>query len=329
MPRLASSRPPLLALLVPLTIAACTFDASGLGDAGGPATPGGVSGGPTGEPDGSSTSADPSATDPGVEGSGDAEAGSESATTEPLPPACGDGKLDPGEDCDAGPANQGGLACTPECTMNECGDSYLGAGEECDAGAGNQSGQGCTPACVLNVCGDGYLGAGELCDDGAGNGAGKPCTTKCTVAKCGDGEPGAGEVCDDGNTNNNDGCLNTCQAATCGDGFQQENVENCDLGAVNGEYGSGCSKTCDGPGPSCGNGMWDKMYEECEGGGAPQHADCESDCKISCDFGWDDCNNNPTDGCEANLNTTTNCAYCGHACPGDGNACQFYLYCKF
>jgi cysteine-rich repeat protein len=41
---------------------------------------------------------------------------------------------------------------------------------------------------------------------------------------CGDGiiDKDKGEQCDDGNNNNNDGCLNTCQEAFCGDGYIEE-----------------------------------------------------------------------------------------------------------
>ena len=42
----------------------------------------------------------------------------------------------------------------------------------------------------------------------------------------------------------------------------------------------------------------------------------------TCDIGWTDCNNDPTDGCEANLqNDPMNCGACGMACHGQ-QACQ-------
>lgn len=313
--------PPRSALLILFTSLACSFDAAGLGDEGGPGVASAQAGASTADTDGTAP-ATTGTSEPNDSGSGTGSAG-EGTTEAPLPPGCGDGKLDPGEDCDAGPGNQGGLACTPDCTMNECGDSYVGAGEECDAGAENQSGQICTPACVLNTCGDGYIGAGELCDDGPGNGVDQPCTPGCTVTKCGDGKPGMGEICDDGNTNNSDACLDTCQAATCGDGFQQMNVENCDLGGQNGMYDSGCSLTCTTPGPSCGDGVWDKLHEECEGGGGPQHSGCKGDCKLECDFGWGDCNNDAGDGCEGYLGSKQYCGSCSKSCTGQNSACVF------
>src|SRR5262249_45922088 len=54
---------------------------------------------------------------------------------------CGNGKVDPGESCDAGAANGPTGACTDECLKATCGDGHVEAGvEECDPGkdaAGN------------------------------------------------------------------------------------------------------------------------------------------------------------------------------------------------
>jgi cysteine-rich repeat protein len=45
---------------------------------------------------------------------------------------------------------------------------------------------------------------------------------------CGDGMLDPGEGCDDGNGDDSDDCPSTCQAASCGDGFVHEGVEECD-----------------------------------------------------------------------------------------------------
>jgi cysteine-rich repeat protein len=45
---------------------------------------------------------------------------------------------------------------------------------------------------------------------------------------CGDGVVDPGETCDDGNDIDSDECTSQCQAASCGDGFIQEGVEECD-----------------------------------------------------------------------------------------------------
>ncbi len=73
-----------------------------------------------------------------------------------------------------------------------CGDGEVDPGEECDDGlSGNDDTLYCTEDCTLNICGDGKLFIGwELCDDGVANSdeyGGGLCTTQCTPAeRCGD-----------------------------------------------------------------------------------------------------------------------------------------------
>ena len=319
-------RSPPIALLAAMLLA-CSFDATGLGDeVGGTPAPGVTSvatgdSGDTGDT-GDSGGADSTGPVDDTGGSGEASGMSDPSdpTTDP-PASCGDGALNAGEQCDGGPNNPGGLACTPECTTNICGDSYVGAGEACDPGPDPQNGLACTPACTVNVCGDGYLGVGELCDDGPNNGAGQPCTAACTSAKCGDGMPGAGETCDDGNPNNNDACLNTCQPATCGDDFLHEGTENCDEGANNGMYGGPCSVTCDGPGPFCGDGNWDKVQEQCDGNAKPDGVTCNGTCMATCEANHAECSGNIGDGCEDIKYDKNHCGMCNKVCMGQFNFC--------
>lgn len=47
---------------------------------------------------------------------------------------CGDGAVDRGEACDAGPDNGPGQACKVDCTVNVCGDGDVGPSEDCDDG---------------------------------------------------------------------------------------------------------------------------------------------------------------------------------------------------
>ncbi len=78
---------------------------------------------------------------------------------------CGDGKVDPGEDCDNGGANGPGDACKADCSTNTCGDGELGPGEGCDNG--NQTDDdACSSTCKSSSCGDGEVVAPEMCDDG-------------------------------------------------------------------------------------------------------------------------------------------------------------------
>lgn len=67
---------------------------------------------------------------------------------------------------------------------------------------------------------------------------------------CGDGILEGGEQCDDGNTDPHDGCTNTCQIASCGDGVLHVGVEQCDSGGVDSATCNGASCTTS----SCGDG---------------------------------------------------------------------------
>ena len=65
---------------------------------------------------------------------------------------------------------------------------------------------------------------------------------------CGNGVLDDGEECDDGNNSNNDACLNTCQSATCSDGYWAEYLEtDVDCGGVCGpcEMGKNCVSDLD------------------------------------------------------------------------------------
>ncbi|HWB82432.1 MAG TPA: hypothetical protein VG755_46035, partial [Nannocystaceae bacterium] len=54
-------------------------------------------------------------------------------TTTDGPRDCGDGMLQPGEECDQGPSNDNHGACTTSCTLAACGDGYIQGDEVCDA----------------------------------------------------------------------------------------------------------------------------------------------------------------------------------------------------
>lgn len=123
---------------------------------------------------------------------------------------CGNGQLEPGEECDDGNDNTND-SCTNECRTNICGDGYVYVGvEDCDEGLGNgemcsaaygSSCSYCSSFCRLittsgTFCGDNVINGGEYCDgtsvpSGAGvcNGGsdnGEICTSDgdCTDALC-------------------------------------------------------------------------------------------------------------------------------------------------
>jgi cysteine-rich repeat protein len=120
---------------------------------------------------------------------------------------CGDGAVDPGEDCD---------------------DGDLTGGDGCGATCGVEAGWTCTgepSACTMMAgsCGDGAISAGEACDDGDQIG-GDGCSAQCQVEAgwecsgapstctqtCGNGAMNPGEECDDGDTAGGDGCSIGC-----------------------------------------------------------------------------------------------------------------------
>jgi len=67
------------------------------------------------------------------------------------PPACGDRRLDAGEECDDGNTTAGD-GCSPSCTVefvvSDCGNGAMNSGEECDD-SNTLDGDGCDSLCVL------------------------------------------------------------------------------------------------------------------------------------------------------------------------------------
>jgi cysteine-rich repeat protein len=185
---------------------------------------------------------------------------------------CGDGHVNTlREECD------GGLNCSASCKIQQCGNGTIDPGEECDNGTGNNDdSKDCRADCILNRCGDGFVNLNgvpvnglppETCDDAADAAEGSPlatplltatCNLNCTVPTCGDNivnplftaadnAPGTeqcdppspgdgcsavctfevcgngfqddGEQCDDENNSDTDACVNACLTAVCGDGF--------------------------------------------------------------------------------------------------------------
>jgi cysteine-rich repeat protein len=251
-------------------IAAC--EASTLGVEGGGAGGGGEEDSGSGE-DSSAPACGDGRVDPG-EACDDADGDDADDCTNTCTLArCGDGVLGPGEGCDDGDGDDED-DCTNTCTPARCGDGVLGPGEGCDDGDGDD-GDECTNACALARCGDGVLGPGEACDDGDGDNS-DGCTDACALPRCGDGHLQAGEVCDDGNDVDTDACTSACAAAACGDTLVGPG-EACDDGATNGDYGH-CAADCGGPGPRCGDGTLQALLEACDDGNAVDSDRCSNLC---------------------------------------------------
>ena len=127
----------------------------------------------------------------------DGSTGASSSTTMP-PAVCGDGAVDPGEECDDG-NDVDTDTCTAACLLPFCGDGLLHVGVEACEGV-ELGGQTCATL---------GFDAGELACQGT-------CefdTSACSA--CGNGVLEAGETCDDGNKSSDDGCSAACMTEPC------------------------------------------------------------------------------------------------------------------
>ncbi|NOK08370.1 DUF4215 domain-containing protein [Corallococcus exercitus] len=113
----------------------------------------------------------------------------------------GDGRLQPGEQCDDGNTASGD-GCSATGTVE--------AGFLC-----NVPGNACS---LASLCGNNVTDSGELCDDGDTADNGNGCSATCDLSLCGNGTfdnrqyPSyAQEVCDDGNRFEGDGCSRQCE----------------------------------------------------------------------------------------------------------------------
>jgi len=175
----------------------------------------------------------------------DTSAGTTAEVTTGPPGFCGDGMVDPGEECDDGDLDEVD-ECTTKCRPPGCGDDILQPGELCDDG-NLDDGDECTSHCEPAVCGDSIIQDGvEECDDGNAI-ATDACRPDCNLAICGDAVLWAGkETCDDGfNDNDYNGCAVDCKSKAdeyCGDNKVQKLYEHCD--GATGISGVSCTNAC-------------------------------------------------------------------------------------
>jgi len=159
-------------------------------------------------------------------------------------PYCGDKQVEGqfGETCDDGVNSGKPGSCTTDCKsavpLSTCGNGKIDPPEQCDDGAANgTAGDKCDANCRLK-CGNGVKDPGEQCDNGVNNGAYGTCNSNCTLpAYCGDGIKNGPEQCDDGSKNvpvatayGPGVCTTACDFAPyCGDGRTQTQFgEQCD-----------------------------------------------------------------------------------------------------
>ncbi len=115
-----------------------------------------------------------------------------------------------------------------------CGDGSVDPGEECDDGNLNDL-DACSRQCRRARCGDGVRQEGEACDDGNIANTDACVSLECVLARCGDGytredlpeDDPAYEACDDGNAVPDDGC-DQCRANGDIDGDEVlDHLDNC------------------------------------------------------------------------------------------------------
>lgn len=208
--------------------------------------------------------------------------------------SCGNGVVDPGEQCDDGNVEDGDH-CSHDCSIEECGNGVLDPGEDCDPpGSMPSAGIPCSPTCKFEICGNGVVDhetePAEQCDEGSANtdtacptpayanpaGMCSYCTRSCVFHMV------EGPSCGDGVCNVADGeDITTCRAdcSGCGNGVIDPG-EQCDEGAGNTntpcptppyQNPPGTCTTCTNSctqntqlGPYCGDGVKNGT-EQCDG----------------------------------------------------------------
>ena len=194
--------------------------------------------------------------------------------------ACGDGMLDPGEECDP-PASKGGASnCSDGCTITGpfCENGVVDPQEECDPPASKGGAPNCNDDCLFAKCGDGSVEASEQCDPPASQGGAANCNDDCSTEICGDGDVGAGETCDPPHSKGGAAdCNDECQRVPldCGNGTVDPPLEECDPPASEGGDPN-CTDECKNA--VCGNGV----LEPSEGCDPPASQDGNPGCNDDC-----------------------------------------------
>lgn len=272
------------------------------------------------------------------------------------PPYCGNGVVEPGEECDDGngdvtDACPDGPAGT--CQNARCGDGYVWAGVEgCDDGNGLNGDlcpDGVGGSCELATCGDSFVFVGaESCDPGSDPLCNSDCQGSCgdgvlrmgelcepaldllcrpdCTGHCSDGVVNGSEECENGNGNTGNvtaSCDYDCTFPVCGDGI---------CNSYSGENQTSCPEDCG----TCGDGICNN--------GAEDHSSCPADCvctgtnwPVQCgtdcfpqggtydiDYGWPAlCCPGPSPRVINQIGVSwaliRNCGSCGHHCPADFN----------
>jgi hypothetical protein len=169
-------------------------------------------------------------------------------------PTCGDGIVEPGEQCDPPRTGGDGLQCGPNCQLLTCGNFQIDPGEQCDPPQAHI----CSLTCqnVPATCGDGILQVGEECDPPRTGPDGLQCGPDCHYLTCGNGVIDPGEQCDPPRSLSgpvSQGfpplCSQSCQIPTCGN-LVLDPGEQCDP-----PDGLTCNAQCQTIPTVCGDGL--------------------------------------------------------------------------
>src|SRR5581483_4978999 len=168
---------------------------------------------------------------------------------------CGNGIIDPGEQCDDG-NTVGGDCCSATCTNEPAGSGCPDDGNVCTDEVCDGSGA-CTHPPNGFLCDDGqFCTVGDVCSGGSCHGTPRDCSSaanQCNFGVCDENANACvpsprpnGTPCNDGSAcTSPDTCTaGTCGGASlCGDGVVQAGCEVCDDGTGNGNDAC-CSATC-------------------------------------------------------------------------------------
>jgi hypothetical protein len=235
-------------------------------------------------------------------------------------------------DCDKSQAN--GCEASLQTDPGNCGQcakacSYANASALCNAGTcaigacqpawancDNNDANGCeSQANDVNHCGGcntvcSLANANPVCDTGV-----------CKIASCKgnysdcDGEASNGCESDTSSDPKNcKACGTVCQYAhaTASCGWTGCQMQGCETGYsnCNNTDTDGCESDTSGDPQNCGG-----CNKGCQTSPHSTPSCAGSQCGVTCESGWTDCDGNPNTGCEANLQQDAqSCGTCGHAC---------------
>lgn len=241
-------------------------------------------------------------------------------------PVCGNGIVQPGEQCDGGPC------CTSSCTARADGTTCSDANvctraDACLSGAcvGSDpvvctASDQCHLAGTCNpttgVCSNPAKANGAACNDG------DACSVSdaCSAGVC----RGSAMPCNDGNGCTDDGCadgacVHTPNTASCDDGNACTTGDVCAGGACTGPAPTDCNdhRVCTSDSCVAASGCAHEPTGVCEG----CHADECTTCRADCAAGDEQCGSNCWAGFFACVNGCGNLTYCAAFCQADLAAC--------